>query len=179
MGFVSAEEKRAKEFADKYGFSIRRVPHSKNNPNGFIKVTGPNGEFEKAQSMVHALEIMRNLVYGTPSVPTKKQRTRSVELLLNDDLREHVEDMAKELKKHGETGMANEKLAYKVLPHLQIKFPDLFFDDRNGSQRFVTAKGKKTYEQRLKVNRENYVEWIENIDKSLAAMERHFKNYEK
>ncbi len=56
-------QEKAKAFAQRHGFKLRKVPHSAANPNGYIKVIAPDGNERQAVSWPHALETMRLLVY--------------------------------------------------------------------------------------------------------------------
>lgn len=56
--FKSASEKRARSYAERHGFSLRRIPHSINHPNGYIRITAPNGVQMRARDMVDAMDEM-------------------------------------------------------------------------------------------------------------------------
>jgi len=56
-------EQRVKEFANKHGFKLRRVPHSAAEPNGYIKVIAPDGKEHRAVHWPQAMEIMRSRIY--------------------------------------------------------------------------------------------------------------------
>lgn len=56
-------QKRAKEYAAKHGFKVRRVPHSMANPNGYIKIVSPKGSEHRAVDWSQAWETMMRLTY--------------------------------------------------------------------------------------------------------------------
>lgn len=55
--------KRAKEFAAKHGFTIRRVPHSAAYPNGYVKIIDPDGVEHKAVDWSQAWQMMMGLTF--------------------------------------------------------------------------------------------------------------------
>jgi hypothetical protein len=47
-------QKEAKEYAKRYGYQLRRIPHSIAEPNGFIRVTTPDGRVMRASGWIDA-----------------------------------------------------------------------------------------------------------------------------
>jgi hypothetical protein len=53
-----ATEKRARAYAKRHGFTVRRVTHSAQHPNGYIKVISPKGKVTAENGMYDALDVM-------------------------------------------------------------------------------------------------------------------------
>lgn len=51
-------EKKARAYAEKHGFFLRRIPHSLAHPNGYIQITSPTGVQFRADGMVDAVTEM-------------------------------------------------------------------------------------------------------------------------
>lgn len=56
-------KERAKQFAARHGFKLRRVPHSMANPNGYVKVIAPDGREYRTVDWPQAWQIMMEKVY--------------------------------------------------------------------------------------------------------------------
>lgn len=57
-------QNRAKEYAAKHGFKLRRVPHSLANPNGYVKVIAPDVSEHRTVDWSHAYQVMLELRFG-------------------------------------------------------------------------------------------------------------------
>jgi hypothetical protein len=55
-------QEKAKKFAARHGFKLRKVPHSVANPNGYIKVIFPDKELQ-AVDWGQALSMMQYKVF--------------------------------------------------------------------------------------------------------------------
>lgn len=64
-------QQRAKYFAARHGFKVRRVPHSQQSPNGYVKIIAPDGREYKAVDWGQAWQLMMELAYRYD-----RQRTR-------------------------------------------------------------------------------------------------------
>lgn len=56
-------ESKAKAFAAKHGYKLRRMPHSAAKPNAWIKVTKPDGNILEATDWSQALQMMMHGAY--------------------------------------------------------------------------------------------------------------------
>lgn len=56
-------ESKAKEFAKRHGYKLRRMPHSAKEPNAWFKVTTPAGETLRSADWAQALQIMMHGSY--------------------------------------------------------------------------------------------------------------------
>lgn len=54
----SKVERRARDYARHYGFKLRRIPYSVRHPNGYIRITAPDGRTFVAKDMVDAWDVM-------------------------------------------------------------------------------------------------------------------------
>lgn len=54
---------KAKEFAAKHGYKLRKMPHSAANPNAWVRVTTPSGEALRAADWSQAMQIMMHGSY--------------------------------------------------------------------------------------------------------------------
>lgn len=56
-------QEKAKKFAERHGFKLRKVSHSAANPNGYIKVIFPDKEL-RASDWSQALAMMQFRVFN-------------------------------------------------------------------------------------------------------------------
>lgn len=56
-------QKRAKDFAAKHGYKLRKVPHSAANPNGYVKVIAADRAEYRAADWAQAWQTMMGLTY--------------------------------------------------------------------------------------------------------------------
>lgn len=56
-------QKRAKDFASKHGYKVRRVPHSAAHPNGYIKIIAADGREYKAVDWSQAWQLMVEMAF--------------------------------------------------------------------------------------------------------------------
>jgi hypothetical protein len=55
-------EHKARSFAKRHGFQVRRVPHSTAYPNGYVKVIDPAGKEHVARDMVEVMDVIYRLM---------------------------------------------------------------------------------------------------------------------
>jgi hypothetical protein len=58
MSRAMTSDKKAKEYAKRYGYQLRRIPHSTANPNGYIRVTTPDGRELRASGWIDAKDTV-------------------------------------------------------------------------------------------------------------------------
>jgi hypothetical protein len=58
LKIVTTSEKKAREYAKRHGFIVRRVTHSVKHPNGYVKVITPKGKETRVNGMYDALDVM-------------------------------------------------------------------------------------------------------------------------
>ncbi|MNC23082.1 hypothetical protein D3C75_710970 [compost metagenome] len=54
---------RAKAFAAKHGYKLRKMPHSAKEPNAWVKVIAPDGKELRATDWSQALQMMMHGSY--------------------------------------------------------------------------------------------------------------------
>ena len=58
---ISKQQKEAKSYAARYGFTCRRVQHSDQHPNGYIKIIDPKGVERAVSDWAQAKNLMMRL----------------------------------------------------------------------------------------------------------------------